>query len=186
MRSIHTFYRGDLRVGLQTRSDQIDGRDGDRTGRYLHAVAPHPGVAVGHMVSEQWPPRWRADDGTEDWHSGVSRTPKRRRRRCAYTNTGQRVVVGRAGPLRVLRDRVKPLALDMVPVTTDVGAKVIGGGARHHVAIVSRGTPIRLSDYCCRRRRVLCVLKSKCSNFIIYLGTYHTIRVCVSWRMRIL
>lgn len=42
------FYRGDLRVGLQTRSDQIDGRDGDRTGRYLHAVAPHPGVAVGH------------------------------------------------------------------------------------------------------------------------------------------
>jgi len=56
----------------------------------------------------------------------------------APNHTVQRLVVGRAGPLRVLRDRVKPLAFDIVPVTTDVGAKVIGGGARH----VSRGTPI--------------------------------------------
>jgi len=37
----------------------------------------------------------------------------------------------------VLRDRVKPLAFDVVPVTTDVGAKAMDGGARH-VAIVSR------------------------------------------------
>lgn len=124
---------------------------------------PHILVSPSAMVSEQWPPRWR----TEDWHRGVSRTPKRRRRRCAYAYCTA-VVVGRAGSLRVLRDRVKPLAFDIVPVTTDVGTKVIGGGARH-VAIVSRGTPIqvRLSDRCCRRRRVLCVLKSKYSNFII-------------------
>lgn len=44
-----TFNRRDLRVGLQARGDQIDRRHGDRSGRYLNAVAPHPGVAgVGH------------------------------------------------------------------------------------------------------------------------------------------
>lgn len=45
------------------------------------------------------------------------------------------LVVGRAGDRAsgrcVLRDRVKPLAFDVVPLTTDVGATVIGGGARH-------------------------------------------------------
>lgn len=41
------------------------------------------------------------------------------------------LVVGRAGNRCVLRDRVKPLAFDIVPVTTDVGATVIGGGVRH-------------------------------------------------------
>lgn len=45
----YTFYRRDLRVG-QMRTDQVDGRYGDRTGRYLHAVAPHSGIAVGHHL----------------------------------------------------------------------------------------------------------------------------------------
>lgn len=80
------------------------------------------------------------------------------------------IVVGRAGNRAsgrcVLRDRVKPLAFDVVSVMTDMGATVIGGGARH-VAIVSRavvgiGTENAkryiFIELFRRRRRVLCVL----------------------------
>lgn len=42
------------------RSDQINGRHGNRTGRYLYTVAPHSGITVGHhrsrimTVEEHW------------------------------------------------------------------------------------------------------------------------------------
>lgn len=77
------------------------------------------------------------------------------------------LVVGRAGNRAsgrcVLRDRVKPLAFDVVRVTTDVGATVIGGGARHvaivlRAAVSARRTQSDILLNYCRRRRVLCVL----------------------------
>lgn len=63
-----------------------------------------------------------------------------RKHRKDFDGVAPTLVVGRAGNRAsgrcVLRDRVKPLAFDVIPVTTDVGTTVIGGGVRH-VAICS-------------------------------------------------
>lgn len=85
------------------RSDQIDGRHGDRTGRY-HAVAPHSGITIGHHTTTttativEWKPSivvrvYRVLHHNDGWVR-IVRAPK------AVVSPGSR---------QAQRQRVKPL-----------------------------------------------------------------------------
>lgn len=126
------------------RSDQINGRYGDRTGRYLHAVAPHSGIAVGHHPKHNGVEEVAA---TSSEQQSIAVDEQTIRRKTASSRATSR------SRLRPLKERaaVRPLASDGVPWSAYVVSDV-----RHRTVVVPSACTHKHKRETVRNRCVYC------------------------------